>query len=83
MASRRGTKPEPFVFVDLGKLRQTKASELALRFAFGATASLVAGLVSIAFGPRVGGTFLAFPAILPASLTMIEKKEGSSRPYKT
>lgn len=28
------------------------------------------------FGPKVGGILLGFPAILPASLTLIEKKEG-------
>lgn len=66
----------PFAVVDTSQLREIKRSEMALRFGFGASASLIAGLVSIAFGPRVGGIFLAFPAILPASLTLIEKKEG-------
>jgi hypothetical protein len=36
----------------------------------------VAGVISLAFGATAGGMFLAFPAILPASLTLIEKKEG-------
>ncbi len=31
------------------------------------------------FGPRVGGLFLAFPAILPATLTLLEKKEGKTK----
>jgi hypothetical protein len=31
------------------------------------------------FGLRGGGIFLAFPAILPASLTLIEKKEDTDR----
>jgi hypothetical protein len=76
MADVTDSKREPFVFVDAKKLRDAQFSELALRFAFGAAASLIAGLVSIAFGPRLGGVFLAFPAILPASLTLIEKKEN-------
>lgn len=76
MADATNSKREPLAYVDAGKLRHTKPSDLALRFVFGAAASLVAGLVSIAFGPRVGGVFLAFPAILPASLTLIEKNEN-------
>jgi hypothetical protein len=43
---------------------------------FGAAIALVAGLIGMAFGPKLGGVFLAFPAILPASLTLIQKKEG-------
>jgi hypothetical protein len=58
------------------RLRKITAGDMALRFAFGAAASVIAGTVSIAFGARAGGVFLAFPAILPASLTLIEKKEG-------
>ena len=54
-----------------------KPSEYLTRFAFGAGISLVAGVIGIAFGPVVGGVLLGFPAILPASLTLIEKKEGS------
>ena len=39
----------------------------------------MAALVALRFGPHVGGLFLAFPAILPASLTLIEKKEGNEK----
>jgi hypothetical protein len=41
--------------------------------------TLVAGLIGMKFGPKLGGVFLAFPAILPASLTLIEQKEGRER----
>jgi hypothetical protein len=58
-----------------GKLRQVRARDLAVRFTFGAATSLVAGLIGIAFGPRAGGLFLAFPAILAASLTLIANEE--------
>ena len=51
-------------------------SKYLVRFAFGAAISLVAGLLGMAFGPKLGGLFLGFPAILPASLTLIEKKAG-------
>ena len=35
--------------------------------------SLRAGVIAARFGPVVGGLFLAFPAIFPASATLIEK----------
>jgi uncharacterized membrane protein (GlpM family) len=65
--------------LDPGKLRQVGLGETAIRFAFGALVSIVASLVTLKFGPRIGGLFLAFPAILPASLTLIEKKEGNEK----
>ena len=61
------------------KLRELRTRELAVRFVFGSLASLLAGLVSITAGARAGGLFLAFPAILVAGLSLIEKKEGRSR----
>jgi uncharacterized membrane protein (GlpM family) len=47
-----------------------------VRFAFGAVVSAIAGVVSATAGPRAGGIFLAFPAILLASLTLVAKEEG-------
>jgi hypothetical protein len=67
------------VGIDLGALRKVKPAELAIRFAFGAGIALIAGVVGIRFGPRVGGLFLAFPAVLPASLTLLEKKDGRDK----
>ncbi|HVT77860.1 MAG TPA: DUF3147 family protein [Acidimicrobiales bacterium] len=49
---------------------------MALRAGFGAAVSVVAALIGVAFGSRIGGLFLACPAILPATLTLIEKKDG-------
>jgi len=46
------------------------------RAAFGAAISVLAGVIGAVFGARVGGLFLACPAILPATLTLIEKKDG-------
>jgi hypothetical protein len=66
---------EPVGF-DWSKLGKVKPGDLAIRFVFGALVALVAGIVGTVAGPRAGGLFLAFPAILPASLTLIEKKEG-------
>ncbi|MEY2419450.1 MAG: hypothetical protein QOG90_2130 [Actinomycetota bacterium] len=53
-----------------------KPHEMATRAAFGAGVSVVAAIIGVVFGARVGGLFLACPAILPATLTLIEKKEG-------
>jgi len=61
---------------DPQELGAHKPSEYLMRFAFGAGISLAAGLIGMKFGPIVGGVFLGFPAILPASLTLIEKKAG-------
>jgi hypothetical protein len=49
---------------------------MAARAAFGAAVSLVAAIIGVVFGARIGGLFLACPAILPATLTLIEQKEG-------
>lgn len=62
--------------MDLGRLRTVRLRDLAIRFAFGAAISVGAALLTIAVDPRFGGAFLAFPAILPASLTLIAEKEG-------
>jgi hypothetical protein len=58
------------------KIKAHRFKDYLLRFAFGAAISLVAGLIGMWFGPKVGGVMLGFPAILPASLTLIQKKEG-------
>ena len=67
------------VGLDPAKLRQARPWELAVRFAFGAGIALAAGLVGMRFGHRAGGVFLAFPAVLPASLTLMEKKDGRAK----
>ena len=63
---------------NLGKIRNISVGEYGVRFAFGVVISIVAGIIGNLFGARVGGLFLAFPAILPATLTILEKKEGSA-----
>lgn len=74
-ASRRQQDVRPNV--DLLSIRKTRPRDYAIRFAFGAVISVVAALISKAAGARLGGAFLAFPAILPASLTLIQEKDGS------
>ena len=62
--------------IDLAALHKQSVSDYLVRFAFGAGVSAGAAIAGIVFGPRVGGVLLAFPAILPASLTLIERKAG-------
>ena len=54
-------------------LRQTRWYEYLIRFGLGGAMTVIAGLVAARFGPVIGGLFLAFPAIFPASATLIEK----------
>ncbi len=56
-------------------LSDKKPRDYLVRFAFGAGISLVAALISIKY-LRFGGMFLAFPAILPASLTLVQRDRG-------
>jgi hypothetical protein len=57
-------------------LRKSKGSEYVVRFVFGGFVTALTGLVAHFFGPVVGGLFLAFPAILPASLTLVDRHGG-------
>ncbi len=75
--SARSEDSEPLFGVSLASVRKVPFRDIALRFAFGAAISAIAGIVSIVFGSRVGGVFLAFPAILPATLTLIEKEDST------
>jgi hypothetical protein len=67
------------VKADVGALKRTTWKEYAMRFVFGGLVAIIAGAVGHKYGPVVGGLFLAFPAIFPASATLIadheEKKE--------
>jgi hypothetical protein len=60
------------------KVLRVKPRALLVRFVSGALTSIVSGAVSLAFGARVGGVLLAFPAIMAASLTLIEQQEDSA-----
>jgi hypothetical protein len=65
--------------VDLSTLGQTKWYQYAIRFLFGGLITAVAGIIAKKFGPGIGGLFLAFPAIFPASATLIEKHEREKK----
>jgi hypothetical protein len=65
--------------VDLSTLGQTKWHDYAVRFLFGGLITTGAGIIAKKFGPGIGGLFLAFPAIFPASATLIEKHEKEKK----
>lgn len=65
--------------VDLSTLGQTKWRDYAVRFLFGGLITAFAGMIAKKFGPGIGGIFLAFPAIFPASATLIEKHEREKK----
>jgi Protein of unknown function (DUF3147) len=62
---------------DPGKATKAQPRDLAIRFVAGGLTSIAAGMATLAFNARVGGILLAFPAILAASLTLIEQQEDS------
>nr|WP_290226708.1 DUF3147 family protein [Trichocoleus desertorum] len=62
--------------VDFSKLRQTSWRDYAIRFLFGGLVTVFTGVLAYRYGPTVGGLFMAFPAVLPAGITLIEKHEN-------
>ncbi len=67
------------VHFDISALKATKWYEYALRFLFGGTITVVTGVLASRYGPIFGGLFLAFPAIFPASATLVEKHEREKK----
>jgi uncharacterized membrane protein (GlpM family) len=68
--------------IDPSGLKQTKWHEYALRFMAGGIITAIAGVIARKWGPGIGGLFLAFPAIFPASATLIEKHERQKKQKK-
>src|ERR1700684_4176807 len=60
-------------------LTETKWWEFALRFLFGGAITVIAGLLAKKYGPVFGGLFLPFPAIFPASATLVESHEKEKK----
>lgn len=70
------------VRIDASVLKQTKWHEYAVRFMLGGLITAAAGAVAKTYGPTLGGLFLAFPAVLPASATLIAKHEREKKAHK-
>jgi 4-hydroxybenzoate polyprenyltransferase len=63
------------VKLDLAGLKETTWRQYLIRFIFGGLVTAIAGGIGKEWGPVVAGLFLAFPAIFPASATLVEKHE--------
>jgi MFS family permease len=68
--------------VNLSALREIRWYEYAIRILFGGSITVIAGLIADHFGPTVGGLFLAFPAIFPASVTLIARHQRERKEAK-
>jgi hypothetical protein len=64
---------------DISALKDTKWYELAVRFLFGGAITAITGMLANRYGPVFGGLFLAFPALFPASATLLEKHEQEKK----
>jgi Protein of unknown function (DUF3147) len=62
--------------LDAGPLRDVRWWEIGVRFLAGGCISVAAAVIDHALGHKAGGAMLAFPAILPATLTLVDRKEG-------
>lgn len=67
------------ISVNFSALREAKWHQLVLRFLFGGTICVLAGIIAEKYGPGVGGLFLAFPAIFPASATLMENEQKEKK----
>ena len=61
---------------DFAALGRSRPRDYAVRFLFGGIVTVLTGVIAKAYGPSIGGLFLAFPAILPASMTLLKHHDG-------
>jgi hypothetical protein len=61
--------------IDPTVLKEIRWYQILVRFCIGGLITAATGIIAKRYGPAVGGLFLAFPAIFPASATLIEKHE--------
>lgn len=67
------------ISADGSALTRTKWYEFGIRFLFGGAVTVGTGIVAKKYGPSVGGLFLAFPAIFPSAITLVEKHERQKK----
>jgi hypothetical protein len=60
-------------------LKETSGKDYAIRFVLGGLVTIATGLIAKKFGPTVGGLFLAFPAIFPATATLIAEQQQDKK----
>lgn len=65
--------------LEFSSLRRIAWHEYLTRFLLGGAITVAAGALAEHLGPVIGGLFLAFPAIFPASATLLEKHEEDKK----
>ena len=65
--------------LDFSSLRDARWHQFVVRFVLGGAVTLCTGLIAQRWGPVVGGLFLSFPAIFPATVTLIERHETQKK----
>ena len=70
------------IAISTSGLKHTRWYEYVIRFTLGGLVTAGAGLLAKKFGPGFGGLFLAFPAILVASTTLVQKHERERKEEK-
>ncbi|HZQ20617.1 MAG TPA: DUF3147 family protein [Terriglobales bacterium] len=70
------------ISINTSGLKQARWWEYVLRFVLGGLVTAAAGIIAKKAGPSFGGLFLAFPAILAASSTLVEKHERERKEEK-
>jgi hypothetical protein len=61
--------------LDRSALKDARWHQFLIRFVLGGLITVATGIIGKKYGPVVGGLFLGFPAIFPASATLVEKLE--------
>jgi hypothetical protein len=67
------------ITIGFTSLTENRPHEYVLRFVFGGLITALAGWIATRFGPVIGGLFLAFPSIFPATVTLIERHEARKK----
>lgn len=61
--------------LDFSSLKTAQWWQFAVRFLLGGAVTVCTGLIARHCGPVIGGLFLSFPAIFPATATLIARHE--------
>ena len=65
--------------LDFSSIEDARWHQFVVRFILGGAVTLCTGLIAQHWGPVVGGLFLSFPAIFPATVTLIERHETEKK----